>query len=147
MNQTVLCHLICLTAQHFFWFTRVVKTVSKPRCISFTVGCNYQRSKMKTSMMDTEGLIIAWPLTYLPSNSPEGFLLVLQQTLGGQIRAHFGRPPADTTQSNKHGRQDAESRKRSKNDVTYLCRNSYQDSLRRWHQERWGLAKHSNRSR
>ena len=76
---------------------------------------------MKTSMITNEGREIARPLTYQPLNSPEGVPLVLKQTVRGQIRAHYDRPPADATLSNIHGRQDVGSRNRSgKNDVIYL---------------------------
>ena len=84
--------------------------------LRWVVNINVQ--EMKTSMIGTDGLIIARPLTYQPSNSPEGVLLILKQTIHGQIRVHLCRPPADATQSSIHGKQNAGSRNRSgRNDV------------------------------
>ena len=116
VNQTVLCHSISITAQQLICS---LKQSAKNAVLTLPLAGNINVQEMKTLMMDTEGLVIARPSMYLPSNSPEGVPLVLQRTLRGQIRAHFGRPPADTTQFNIHGRQDAESRKRSEKMTSY----------------------------
>ena len=81
MNQSVLCHLISIVAQQFIGSHRSFKQSTNNAVLALRWAENIDVKEIKTSMMDTEVLIIARPLTYLPSNSPEGVPLVLQQNL------------------------------------------------------------------